>query len=851
MLNKHRILFLIGLLLVFLPRFVSAVDATKVLGPETCGTCHRLEYDVWKKTRHYQLLDTLYKNPMAQGIAQKMGERLIKVDSLCLTCHFTPKQAGTKLTATAGVSCESCHGAAANWINIHNDFGPGSTIKTESPEHRKQRIASVIAAGMNVPEQLYSLAGNCYGCHTVQNEKLVNVGGHPSGSSFDLVERAAKIRHNFIHGNRKSNPEASPERKRLMYLIGWTLELEYGLRGAAKATEDGRFVKAMQTRAKSALSELQGMKKVVSIPELDQILNAAQGIAVKPNNQAELIHAADKVAAAGRSIAETQDGSKLAALDDLVTTTEEEAAPATGGGGGGSTAAAGGGGGSKPTIHPPSSHKTIGPSNCGCHGTQNDWWSKNKHFKSAEPFLNDDPKRVKIARLYGISADDMKTGKGLCMECHGTVVSGKEKRDVDDGVSCENCHGPAADFVKVHNEGGKFHPEAYQKGMRELAKLDVRAQTCTGCHYVTEPRLISAGHPSNEGFDYVKGMEEIKHWKAANDGAAIKVAFDAEIAKRGPVPKVTPITVAPEIPEESEGSGGSGGGSGGAGGSSSGGGTTPAPKGITVGEKKSHILPAPGHKLLGPGNCASCHTKQNDWWSGDKHNQSASPFWDEKPKNVKIAGNYGISTKDMQNGQNICMDCHGTVVTGKESKPTSDGVGCENCHGPGGDFIKTHNAGGKFQAVAFTQGMRDLTNLDTRAKLCTDCHYITDARLIASGHPTNANFDFIKGMDRIKHWKAANDPAKLKPAFEAALAKRGAIPKVAPPAGASTAAEEEPEEEEPAQATDPRPSGMYQDSGSVDLPPFPEIKESASLDEILLIIKKRIELIHKGTESKP
>jgi len=506
----------------------------------------------------------------------------------------------------------------------------------------------------------------------------------------------------------------------------------------------------------------------------------------------------------------------------------------------------------KTHIHVPSPHKTIGPSNCGCHGTQNDWWSKNKHNESAQPFLNDDPKRVKIARLYGISADDMKTGKGICMECHGTVVSGKEKREVDDGVSCENCHGPAGDFVKAHNDGVKLLPVAFQNGMRELAKLDVRAQTCTGCHYVTEPRLISAGHPSNESFDYVKGMEEIKHWKAPNDGAAIKAAFDAEIAKRGPVPKVTPITSAPEpVSEPGESGGGKSGGPSGGGG---GGGSSPAPppgKSVTVGEKKSHLLPAPGHKVLGPGNCGSCHGAQNDWWSGDKHNQSASPFWDEKPKNVKIAANYGISSKDMKNGQNICMDCHGTVVTGKESKEVADGVACENCHGPGGDFIKTHNTGGKFQPAAFQQGMRDLTNLDTRAKLCTDCHYITDARLIASGHATNANFDFIKGMDRIKHWKAANDAAKLKPAFAAALAKRGAIPKVAAPPGASTAAEEEPEEEEPVQATAPRPSGMYQDSGAVDLPPFPEINESTSLDEILLIIKKRIELIHKGTEGKP
>ena len=835
----------------------AAVDAAKVLGPESCGNCHRLEYDVWRKTRHFQLMDTLYKNPMAQQIAKKMGETLIKVDSICLDCHFTPRLMSGKLSATAGVSCESCHGAAKDWLNTHNDFGGmQATIKTETPEHRKQRVEAVQAAGMYVPEQLYRLAGNCFQCHTVQNEKLVNLGGHPSGSSFDLVSRAAVIRHNFIRGNRKSNPEAAPERKRLMYVIGYTLELEYGLRGAAKAKEDGRFLKTMSGRVKDAITELRAMKAVLSLPELDLILNAAQGIAIKANNETELMHVAQKVAAAGIAIAENNDGAKLAALDQLMTSTKEEEEEPAAEAAVGQPVAPGGAPGVKAHVRPPSSHKTVGPSNCSCHTQQNDWWGKDKHYNSSQPFLNDDPKRQKIARLYGVSSADMKTGKAICMDCHGTVISGKERREVEDGVSCESCHGAGADFLKVHNEGGKFNSKAFTVGMRELTKLDVRASVCTGCHYVTESRLLSAGHPSNEKFDYVTAMDKIKHWKAANDSVQIQAVFSDAVAKRGPVPKVelAKYTGPPPVEPGSAESGVRK--SDGSKSDVSSKSAPPAGGAVKVGQKKDHILPPASGKVIGPGNCGGCHGPSNDWWSRDKHNQSAESFWDEKPKNVKIAAAYGISATDMKNGNNICMDCHGTVVSGKEAKEVADGVSCENCHGPAGAYVKVHNEGNKFNSKAFQLGMREVKKMDVRASLCTGCHYITDERLIASGHKSNANFDYVKAMDSIKHWKAANDAGAIKIAFNAALAKRGAIPKVAAAVAVSDTKEEEEVEEvevkssQPPKGQLPRPAMYSRERAPSKLPPMPEISEKTSLEELLKIIKKRIELLSQSKEGE-
>src|SRR5262249_28643704 len=206
------------------------------------------------------------------------------------------KQMGTRLSATAGVSCESCHGAAKDWVGIHNDYGgPQFNHDTEPPGHKKERLAKAAAAGMFAPEQIYLLAGNCFSCHTVQNEKLVNVGGHSTGSSFDLADRIDQIRHNFVRAGRNVNAPINPNDKRVMYVVGWELELEYGLRGAAKSVEDGRFIQAMAGHVRSALAELRSIKAAMSIPEVDEALNAAQGLFIKPKNENELPHGADKV----------------------------------------------------------------------------------------------------------------------------------------------------------------------------------------------------------------------------------------------------------------------------------------------------------------------------------------------------------------------------------------------------------------------------------------------------------------------------------------------------------------------------------------------------------------------------
>ncbi len=572
----------------------SRQDPTKIETSESCGECHVSEYEVWKRTPHATGFKTLHRSKAAETIAGKMDFFLIKRESLCLRCHYTPTQQGEELRASSGVSCESCHGAAQDWIDVHNDYGgKGLDHSNESPEHKAQRIERSVAAGMRRPSDLYPVVANCFGCHTVPEEKLVNIGGHPAGSAdFELVARVEDIRHNFLEsfktGDGTDNAERPDEVKRRMYVVGRALDLEYGLRGVAAASEKGTYLSAMIRRVRIASGELRAIGRRSELPEVDEMLEAVRGVQVGLGDRDALLAAADAIGGATRRFLDRHDGTQLASLDALVSGTaedeeglladvEESAAPvaappagdspppagvepAAGVQTGAATAAPASTsaavrdavpavGEVKTRIRPRSQHKTIGPGQCtSCHrhSPQNEWWFEDAHFRSADSFFNEDPNNVRIATFYGIRRDRMIRGDQICMDCHGTIVSGRESREINDGVSCESCHGAAADYVEPHQEGdealGTQRP-GYRKalglGMNELKDLDVRARTCTGCHYITDPRLISSGHPSGTDFDYVGNMARIRHWESppASDGA-LRAAFDRALSSRGGVPDV-------------------------------------------------------------------------------------------------------------------------------------------------------------------------------------------------------------------------------------------------------------------------------------------------------------------------
>ena len=609
--------------------------AERILLPERCGECHAAEFDVWETTAHAAGFDTLHRRGRAKEIYRSLGLRLIKrgtdeTTPACLSCHYTPVLRRGELRAGAGVTCESCHGAARDWVSVHNDYGVAEAdfqqaALLETAEHRTRRIADSRAAGMLRPSDVYDVAANCFGCHTVPNEDLVNRGGHSTGSDLEIVAWSDRIRHNFLEsyrtGDGRTNAERPRDWKRKMYVVGRALDLEYAVRGMAEATrQDELYFLAMSDRAGAAVDELLEIADRVDLALLREIIAAWDATDVSVHGRAGLRAAADLMRASTKRFIATSDGAALAALDPLWDAAAEEAeAPArvteipglpvvslpAGGGlsvSGGAAAPVPEPGGSgevpRPAVPPPAAAGPAGadpepaavvavsgrpgssaapepvsgvaprppPASAGalgrppwrepsahafvkvpcgrCHNAQERWWRSDPHSTAARPFRMNEPRNVEIARAYGVAAADMARGDRICMWCHGTPVSAPSRK-VRAGVGCQRCHGAGADYLEPHETVG--YAGALALGLTDLRDPLVQAATCAGCHYVTDPALIAAGHPVGDGFDVRGRIGDVVHWGAdfgrdtrPVERAALAAAYAEAVASRGPALSLPP-----------------------------------------------------------------------------------------------------------------------------------------------------------------------------------------------------------------------------------------------------------------------------------------------------------------------
>ncbi|GAA4462498.1 cytochrome c family protein [Novipirellula rosea] len=294
-----------------------------VVGNQACVKCHAAEIEVWRATPHAKTFDELHRRPEAKQIAAKLGLTSIKNEGRCVACHYTQQTdlATNHTNVIAGVSCESCHGPAKNWIDLHQDYGgEGITRLTETEAHRKERIANSIHAGMRNPENVYLVAQSCLRCHTAADEQLVNVGGHSVGSlDFEFVSWSqGLIRHNFVRTDGKSNDVSSPERLRVMFVAGMIAELEAGLRATAVATEKATYGITAAKRTARAAAKLKSVAAKVSVPVLDEILGEFASVKLKLNNADELTAAADRIARLGFAFADQVNPVELAPMDAFI-----------------------------------------------------------------------------------------------------------------------------------------------------------------------------------------------------------------------------------------------------------------------------------------------------------------------------------------------------------------------------------------------------------------------------------------------------------------------------------------------------------------------------------------------------
>jgi hypothetical protein len=315
------VLYLCGLLMIFGFAAVGAVasDPAKTVGANACAECHKEEAEAWKGSHHFKTFREMPRNTKANEIADKMGVRRVKYESLCASCHFTLQQKNNREEPVAGVSCESCHGAGQDWIKVHSGFS-GKTALFESKAEAKERWKLSDSKGMIRPRSFYLLAKNCYGCHVVPQEDLVNKGGHKAGSVFDLVSWSqGEVLHNTWYSKGKENVPASAARKRMLYLVGLGVELETSLRAVGKATVRRAYAFEMAKRADGARKQLADAAKAApNVPEIAKMVEFAHSAGLKLNNERSLTAAADGVSKLLANITETYDGSTMAGLDSLI-----------------------------------------------------------------------------------------------------------------------------------------------------------------------------------------------------------------------------------------------------------------------------------------------------------------------------------------------------------------------------------------------------------------------------------------------------------------------------------------------------------------------------------------------------
>lgn len=160
------------------------------------------------------------------------------------------------------------------------------------------------------------------------------------------------------------------------------------------------------------------------------------------------------------------------------------------------------------------------------------------------------------------------------------------------------------------------------------------------------------------------------------------------------------------------------------------------------------------HKHMGVATCGNsvCHgsaqpfkdsnVMQNEfalWQEFDPHATKA--FQDlQTPNGQAIAKKLGLGDATTAK---VCLDCHAENVPASDRGDkfqTSDGVGCEACHGGSEQWISSHAAKGATHADNLAKGMYPTENAVRRAELCLSCHMGTPDRMIThrimgAGHP--------------------------------------------------------------------------------------------------------------------
>jgi Cytochrome c554 and c-prime len=191
--------------------------------------------------------------------------------------------------------------------------------------------------------------------------------------------------------------------------------------------------------------------------------------------------------------------------------------------------------------------KYIGPGSCAatsCHGSvkpiadsrifQNEystWIIQDKHSRAYQALTGDVGERM--ARILKLGAKAEEAPK--CLACHALNPPPEQRGrafEISEGVSCENCHGPASAWLGPHTTRSWPHEKSVALGMTDTRDVIHRTEKCLECHLGTKNKfvdheMIAAGHPDLyfelDSFSAVMP----RHWKVPRESEPGKPVEDA------------------------------------------------------------------------------------------------------------------------------------------------------------------------------------------------------------------------------------------------------------------------------------------------------------------------------------
>ncbi len=305
-------------------------------------------------------------------------------------------------------------------------------------------------------------------------------------------------------------------------------------------------------------------------------------------------------------------------------------------------------------------------------GHQFSLWLNSAHARAFAVLAK--PEAKKIAELSGITQEPQESP--MCLGCHatGAHVEQWEKDETFstlDGVQCEKCHGPGNEYM---DQDIMMDPEDSKKA--GLVMPTVR--DCMGCHQVKGSHVAVHNLPA---LDMTKAMAQIAHPTPAN------FRFDSII----------------ELPDTE-----------------------------TAEQAK--------HKYIGTLTCAECHKGskmgyQFSKWRLSAHANAYAVLAGERAR--KIAKEEGLKADPQKSPE--CLKCHTTAYYQPAKGPAElgslyEGVGCEACHGAGGDYYP--EAIMRDPRAAKAAGLAQVTR-----QTCVGCH--EDAH--------DKPFDYDLALKKIAH----------------------------------------------------------------------------------------------------